>query len=188
MPKIIKDIENIIKNSSIELFIEFGYSKVDMRMISKASKIAVGTIYNYYENKKELYISILEESWQNTFDKLDKINSIQLSQREKCTQFISALYEDIETRNGLGKTLITNSPHELINDDRIINLKNNLLLRVESFLKSLPKVESINKCTNNETKLAKCLLASILTLFELHGTEKKDNINFLVEFINLSIL
>lgn len=187
MPKIIKDIENTLKNSAIELFIEFGYSNVDMRMISKASKIAVGTIYNYYENKKELYISILEESWTSTFEKLDKINSAKLPERQKCAQFISALYEDIEERNGLGKTLITNSPQELINDERILNLKSALLLRVEDFIKSLNKVDSINKCPNNETRLAKCLLASILAMFELHGAEKKDNIDFLIEFINLSI-
>lgn len=187
MPKIIKDIENTLKNSAIELFIEFGYSNVDMRMISKASKIAVGTIYNYYENKKELYISILEESWTSTFEKLDKINSAKLPERQKCAQFISALYEDIEERNGLGKTLITNSPQELINDERILNLKSSLLLRVDDFIKSLNKMDSINKCPNNETRLAKCLLASILAMFELHGAEKKDNIDFLIEFINLSI-
>lgn len=187
MPKIIKDIESTIKKSSIQLFIEFGYSNVDMRMISKTSKIAVGTIYNYYENKKELYISILQESWQSTFDKLDKINTITLSSSEKTAQFIEALYEDIEARNGLGKALITNSPDELTKDERIINLKNNLRLKVEIFLKSLNKVESFNKCSNNETRLAECLLTSILTMFECHSDEKKENINFLVEFINLSI-
>lgn len=187
MPKIIKDIEKTIKDSSIQLFIEFGYSDVDMRMISKTSKIAVGTIYNYYENKKELYISILEESWQSTFVKLDKINSLTLSSREKTAQFIEALYEDIESRNGLGKALLANSPDELVKDERIINLKNSLLLKVEDFLKSLNKVDSLNKCFNSETRLAECLLTSILTMFECHGNEKKDNINFLVEFINLSI-
>lgn len=60
MPKIIKDVEKTIRNCAIELFIEHSYADVDMRMISKKSGIAVGTLYNYYENKKQLYLSILK--------------------------------------------------------------------------------------------------------------------------------
>lgn len=187
MPKIIKDIETTIKQCSIKLFIEFGYNAVDMRMISKNSKIAVGTIYNYYENKKELYLSILEESWQDTFDKLDKISSLTLSSKEKLNVFIKLLYEDIEERNGLGKALINNSSDELMNDERVISLKNNLLLRVESFISSLNMVADLNKCSNSKTRLSECLLTSILTMFECHSNEKENNIKFLVEFINLSI-
>lgn len=187
MPKIIKDIEKTIRNCSIQLFIDFGYNNVDMRMISKNSGIAVGTIYNYYENKKQLYLSILEESWQSTFDKLDTISSLTMSSREKVKEFIGALYEDIESRNGLGRDLINHSCDELMKDERIINLKNNLLLRVENFLNSFNKVETLNKCSNVETRLAESLLASILIMFESHRNEKKDNINFLVEFINLSM-
>ncbi|SHK25602.1 transcriptional regulator, TetR family [Clostridium cavendishii DSM 21758] len=187
MPKIIKDIENTIKQCSIKLFIDFGYNAVDMRMISKNSKIAVGTIYNYYENKKELYLNILEESWQSTFDKLDKISTLTLSKREKSELFIEALYEDIEERNGLGKALIAPSSDELMKDERAIKLKNNLLLRVESFLNSLNTVDESNKYLNNKTRLAECLLTSILTMFEFHADEKAYNIKFLVEFINLSI-
>lgn len=187
MPKIIKDVEKTIRTCAIELFVERSYTDVDMRMISKKSGIAVGTLYNYYKNKKQLYISILKESWENTFNKLDAISNLAIPTREKLIKFIGILYEDIESRSGLGKTLINTSVVELKEDNEINALKNSLILRVESFFYCLDKVDTLSKCSNINTKLAESLLIATLAMYEFHPETKKENINFLVEFINLSI-
>ena len=187
MPKIIKDVENTIRTCAIELFVELSYTSVDMKMIAKKSGVAVGTLYNYYENKKELYISILKESWQNTFNKLDALSELTISSGEKLRKYISALYEDVEARNGLGKILINTSVVELKDDKEINDLKNSLILRAESLFNSLNKVETLDKYPNIDSRLAESLLVSILTMLEFHPNDKEDNINFLVEFISLSI-
>ena len=187
MPKILKDIEKTIRNCAMELFVELSYTNVDMRMISKKSGVAVGTLYNYYENKKQLYLSILKESWQNTFNKLDDISELTISSGEKLRKFISTLYEEVEARNGLGKDLINTSVAELKDDKEINGLKNRLILRVENLFNCLNKVETLNKCSNINTRLTESLLASTLIMLEFHPNDKEDNINFLVEFINLSI-
>lgn len=187
MPKIIKDVEKTIRNCALELFVEFSYTNVDMKMISKKSGVAVGTLYNYYENKKQLYISILKESWENTFIKLDAISELTISLEEKLRKFISALYEDIEARNGLGKALINTSVADLKDDKEINGLKNSLILRVENFLNCLDKVETLSKCSNVDTRLAESLLVSTLVMLEFHPNDKEDNINFLVGFIGLSM-
>jgi AcrR family transcriptional regulator len=160
MPKIIKDAEDTVRNCAKELFVELSYTNVDMKMISKRSGVAVGTIYNYYENKKELYISILKESWQNTFDKLDAISKLTVSLREKLRKFITTLYEDIESRNGLGKALINTSAVELKDDKEINDLKDNLIMKVEKFFNCVNKVESLNKCPKIDIKLAESLLVN----------------------------
>jgi AcrR family transcriptional regulator len=187
MPKIIKDVEKTIRNCALELFVELSYTNVDMKIISKKSGVAVGTLYNYYENKKQLYVSILKESWQNTFNKLDAISDLAISSEEKLRKFISTLYEDIESRNGLGKALINISVVELKDDKEIDYLKNSLILRTENFLSCLDKVETLSKCSNIDTRLAESLLVSTLIMLEFHPNNKKDNINFLVEFISLSM-
>lgn len=187
MPKIIKDVEKTIRGCALELFVELSYTNVDMKMISKKSGVAVGTLYNYYENKKQLYISILKESWENTFNKLDAISELTISLGEKLRKFISALYEDIEARNGLGKALINTSVADLKDDKEINGLKNSLILRVENFLNCLDKVETLSKCSNVDTRLAESLLVSTLVMLEFHPNDKEDNINFLVDFIGLSI-
>ncbi|WP_097025617.1 TetR/AcrR family transcriptional regulator [Clostridium peptidivorans] len=187
MPKIIKDVEKTIRNCAIELFVELSYINVDMRMISKKSGVAVGTLYNYYENKKQLYLCILKEGWENTFNKLDAISELTISSEEKLRNFIRMLYEDIEARNGLGKDLINTSAAELKDDKEINNLKNGLILRVENLFKCINKVETLNKCSKIDTRLAESLLVSMLTMLEFHRNDKEDNINFLVEFISLTV-
>ena len=62
----------------MELFLENGYEGVDMKMIAKKCSIAVGTLYNYYPNKKELYIAILNESWNDTFKRFAKFLTYQI--------------------------------------------------------------------------------------------------------------
>jgi AcrR family transcriptional regulator len=187
MPKIIKDVEKTIRDCAIKLFVEFSYTNVDMRMVSKKSGVAVGTLYNYYKNKKQLYLSILKESWQNTFNKLDAISELNISSGEKLRQFINTLYEDIESRNGLGKALINTSLVELKDDKEINDLKNSLILKVENFLSCLNKIATLSKCSKINTKLAESLLVSTLIMLEFHRNDKEENINFLVEFISLSI-
>lgn len=187
MPKIIKDVEKTIRNCSIELFADLSYINVDMKMISKKSGVAVGTLYNYYKNKKELYVSILKESWENTFNKLDTISELAISPGEKLRKFIRTLYEDIESRNGLGKVLINTSVAELKDDEEINDLKNGLILRVESLFNCTDKVETLNKCSKIDTRLSESLLVSMLIMLEFHPNDKEDNINFLIEFISLTI-
>lgn len=186
MPKIIKDVEKTIRNCAKELFIELDYTHVDMKMISKKSGVAVGTLYNYYENKKQLYLSILKESWQNTFIKLQDITELTLSSEEKLRQFINTLYEEVESRNGLGKTLINTSIVELKNNKEIDDLKHTLTLIMENFFHSLNKVEILNECSRINTRLADSLLVSTLTMFEFYPHDKENNINFLVKFVGLS--
>lgn len=187
MPKIIKDVEKTIRNCALKLFVELSYTAVDMKMISKKSGVAVGTLYNYYENKEQLYVSILKESWQNTFNKLDSISNLTISPKEKLRKFIITLYEDIESRNGLGKALINTSAVELKDNKEINYLKDSLILRTENLLGCFDKVDTFSKCPNINTRLAESLLVSTLVMLEFHPSDKKDNINFLVEFADLSI-
>lgn len=186
MPKIIKGIEETIKNCAIQLFIEYGYNKVDMKMISEKSEVAVGTLYNYYKNKRCLYINILEESWQNTFYKLDDIHELTISSKEKMKKLITVLYEDIEARNGLGKDLVNTSSISNKDDD-ILNLRKRLLSKLEELIAPLNKIDVLNKHPNINLKLIECLLPSIIVMLEAHPNNKEENINFLVEFMNLSV-
>ena len=184
MPKILKDIEETIKKCAMELFIDYGYDQVDMKMISKKSGVAVGTLYNYYANKKSLYTIILEESWENTFHKLDEVNKLNISSKEKLKKFITALYEEIEARKGLGKALVNNPIAALQEDEIMIKLKSSLISRLEALLN---KTDLLISCSNIETRLTVTLLTSVTTMLELYPSNKEDNIDFLVQLISLSI-
>ena len=83
MPKIIHNLNARIEQAAMELFNTYDYNQVDMKMIAKKCNIAVGTLYNYYPNKKQLFIHVLEESWSTTSHSLDEIYEMALLPEEK---------------------------------------------------------------------------------------------------------
>lgn len=52
-----------IHTAAIELLEEKGFTETRMRDISEKAELAVGTLYNYYPSKHDLYMSILEEEY-----------------------------------------------------------------------------------------------------------------------------
>ena len=93
MPKIIKDIEEKISSASIRLFGEYGYEAVDMKLIAKESGVAVGTLYNYYSRKSELFLEVFVKSWEKTLSKLKEERNKDIS-KEKIIGEIQEIFNE----------------------------------------------------------------------------------------------
>jgi AcrR family transcriptional regulator len=66
-----KDVrEEEIQEAAKELFYEKGYFGSTMESIAKKGNIAKGTIYRYYKNKDDLYISLMIPGTQKIHDNL----------------------------------------------------------------------------------------------------------------------
>ena len=63
MPKIIEEVKLKILNATKEELESVGYDNLKLRNIALKCNIAVGTIYNYFENKEFLVATIMTESW-----------------------------------------------------------------------------------------------------------------------------
>ena len=178
MPKKIKDVDKILKNCAMELFIKYGYLNVDMKMISENSGIAVGTLYHYYKNKQQLYLSALSESWEKTFIKLNEISETDCTANEKLHKLILTLYYDIKERNGLGKVLLDNSVEELKTNDCFLELKGKLLSSVHNIIANMD-IDMIGCLPESvTTRLTESLLVSIVAMIEMHPDDDADNIDF----------
>ena len=57
IPKQKRSIEKkmLIKRTALFLFSEKGYANVSTNEIAKAADIAIGSVYNYFPNKKAIY-------------------------------------------------------------------------------------------------------------------------------------
>lgn len=179
MPKIIENVEQKIFDAALELFGEKGYSKVEMKMIAEKIGIGVGTLYNYYRNKKDLYINVFEKSWEKTFEKLDTVVNSTGDVEKKFEIFIKILYEEMEKRNGIGKFLYESNIFEL-QSNRLIEIRNVILEK----LNKLFEQERINNRFNKdiEVRFVSSLLASFIQIFNEHPQEKEKNIEFLLRF------
>ena len=188
MPKIIKDVDKILRNCAMDLFIKYGYINVDMKMISEKSGIAVGTLYHYYKNKQQLYLSVLSESWEKTFIKLNEISTVDCTTNEKIYKLVFTLYYDIKERNGLGKVLLDNSVQELKADSCFSDLKEKLFASVHNIISNLDV--QITDCLPEiiTIRLTESILVSIVAMIEFHSDDDLSNIEFLNNLFRTQII
>lgn len=106
MPKIIKDLrENVIK-TAIDIFNEQGFDAIDMRKIAKTCNIAVGTLYNYFPNKKELMYEVFNRLWYESMTILDDLIETSNGDEDLFVDYILCLYKEMEKKKGIGFDLL----------------------------------------------------------------------------------
>ena len=86
-----------IQDAAKELFLRKGFNSTTMEEIAERTELALGTIYYYFKNKDELYISLILLSLQYLLDGLYKISDRNnLSAEEKLFAVKDALYDAYE--------------------------------------------------------------------------------------------
>lgn len=183
MPKIIDGIEEKIYNAAYELFSKKSYESVNMKMVANKTGIAVGTLYNYHKNKKSLYLSVLENSWQETLTKLDQIMENE-EESEKLENLVTELYTEISVRKGIAQELMKSSELKEIKKKVINKLKNKLLIRIEEALECHKEYKSAELDPETKKRLVKLVFIEIIAMNnEFHGDRQK-NIEFIMNSVN----
>ena len=73
LARVIDDPKGLILETAQKILCKEGYAKLSMRNIAKEAGLAVGTIYNYYSDKKDLIVDMMEEYWKKYFKILKEI-------------------------------------------------------------------------------------------------------------------
>ncbi|MBR3310206.1 MAG: TetR/AcrR family transcriptional regulator [Solobacterium sp.] len=73
MPKLIDQAKNKILDSAERILREEGYRDLTIRKVAADCSIAIGTIYNYFPNKKDLVDSILRREWERLLVEIEKL-------------------------------------------------------------------------------------------------------------------
>lgn len=67
LARVIENPKQLILSKAKELLFSEGYEKLNMRSLSKACDIALGTTYNYFPTKKDLVVEMMIEYWKEYF-------------------------------------------------------------------------------------------------------------------------
>jgi AcrR family transcriptional regulator len=78
-----------ILSAAVKLFAEKGYEYTTLDEIAEAAEFGKGTLYNYFQNKEDLYLAILEDIFESFLFNLKKISKTTRS-------FYDFVYEVIE--------------------------------------------------------------------------------------------
>ena len=64
-----------IQRAAREVFAEKGYAKTSIEQVARQASLSVGAIYLYFRSKEDLYVSLLEETFEMFASELDQIES-----------------------------------------------------------------------------------------------------------------
>lgn len=177
MSKLILNIEDRIFLSAKELFYEKGYEEVNMKQISKRADIAVGTLYNYFPNKNELYFSVLENSWNSTFEKLHELLGKDIGEKEKLKSSITLIYEEILDRKCMG--IQVRKAKDLKEDKSIEKIEKKIQENIKKIFENIKIKKEFKDDKNILDKVVYTLLINLTMLIDYYPEEKTRNIEFL---------
>src|SRR6056297_523913 len=183
LPKIIDNIEEKIYDAAFELFTNKGYDSVNMKMVAKKTNIAVGTLYNYHDNKKRLYFDVFENSWEETFDKLEQILEEE-AKKEQLKSSIELLYTDISKRKGFAQELMKSSELKKLDMKFVEDLKINLKDKIKEALISYENYKSAEISAAKRARVVQLIFTEIIALNSEFADEEEKNIEFIMELVD----
>ena len=90
VPKQKRSIEKkeLIKNTALLLFSEKGYANVSTNEIAKTADVSIGSLYNYYPNKKAIYDELVKDLYSNILEQIIPEDLLQFSPFEIIKKYI----------------------------------------------------------------------------------------------------
>lgn len=172
MPKKIENIKEEILVIAKKKLKEEGYETLTIRSLAKECKIAVGTVYNYFENKDILIAMVMRQDWKLALDKMHIATENAHSIEEGMRYIYNALLEFSNQYKSTWKEYAgTSNPMLLINERH-----GKLRSQISKFLQKLVLTYS------EETSLEFCDIFSDILL----QTATQDEVSF--EVLNRLII
>ena len=131
--------QKILKEAA-KLFSEFGFLGVSMEDIAKKLDITKAALYYHFKNKKELYLNVLENTFENLKEKIAKKVFLAKSQKEITEKVIETYLEFSLKEKNLIKSLSLKLSRE---DLEIKNYINQLKEKIQLLFQ-----DSLNKESN----------------------------------------
>ena len=128
--------QKILKTAS-KLFSEFGFLGVSMEDIAKKLGTSKAALYYHFKNKKELYLNVLENTFQNLKEKIARKIFLAKSQKEIVQKVIEAYLEfSLKEKNLIKSLSLKLSKEDLEIKSYINQLKEKIQLLFQDSLKS----------------------------------------------------
>ncbi len=94
-PKDDKKREEIIK-SAFEIFGKKGFESTTIKDIAEKSGVAAGSIYNYFQNKEELFKAVVTEGWDSFLEEMENINRANIPISQKFQNLLDYGFETLK--------------------------------------------------------------------------------------------
>lgn len=127
--------EEKIRQAAIRVFSREGFHRSRMREIAAEAGLAVGTIYNYFESKEGLLVSLFEEEFETRLSFLEGLQNTSRSIRETLERLLEEHFSFVRGRPELAQILLRerfNRGGKL--SDRLIVLQRKIVERIAEII------------------------------------------------------
>lgn len=84
--------------AALKLFSQKGYHQTSMSEIAKAAEFSIGSLYNFFKNKEELYLTLFNEEIEEIAGLVNQEMGKVLTPREKLNALVHTLFNYFENR------------------------------------------------------------------------------------------
>ena len=99
MPKAVRSTEEIdavktkILKTALKIMCDDGFESLSMRKLAGRLKMTAANIYNYYQNKDDLYLAIQTEGFQMLVDRFESVSRSDAAPSDKLYKMMTAYLE-----------------------------------------------------------------------------------------------
>ncbi len=164
MPKIIRDVEEIILEEAKKELLENGYRDLTIRSLAKRSGIAVGTIYNHFESKNVIVARAIFIDWAKTLE----IMSAHAKASDDIIDVCRDIYDEIDEYN-----------------DGLSDYNKNYAIQHGTFITQIAKVinDTLESLGYNETEFMGVFIAESINNVASHPDYSYDDLEIILKKI-----
>lgn len=131
-----KDKEATIRNAAFDIFRENGFSNASMKDIAVKAGLGKGTLYEYFQNKEDLFIHVVQEKANHFFVEVNKRMTAKNELRDKLNEIIKITQETIDEIDFFFKFLMFGQFFDM-NSDTKQKFKETILSNRENYMNLL---------------------------------------------------
>ncbi len=98
--------DELIRQAAIRVFAREGFHRARMETIAHEAGVAVGTIYNYFESKRDVLLAVFEAEFEEQISFFERLRESGLSIPEQIAQILQGHFSLLRERTELAQVLL----------------------------------------------------------------------------------
>ena len=127
--------DELIRQAAIRVFAREGFHRARMETIAHEAGVAVGTIYNYFESKRDVLLAVFEAEFEEQISFFEGLQESGLSIPDQIAQILQGHFSLLRERTELAQVLLQErfNPGEGFKE-KLSNFHRKVVERIEALI------------------------------------------------------
>lgn len=121
MPKVLEHVKDDILNTARQMIIVEELKKISIREVASRCNISTGTIYNYFDSKQDIIVSVAWQEWYSALNKIDTTNASTISPMDK----LNFIFLELRSFLNIVHNMQSDDFYESVEIDKLMKMRKN---------------------------------------------------------------